>query len=32
MGWPGVVKTLAFTFFMLALSAILTKAKLRLQL
>jgi hypothetical protein len=32
MGWPGVAKTLAFTFLMLALSAILTRAKVRLQL
>ena len=31
-GWPGVVKTLVFTFFILAVAAGLTKAKLRLQL
>lgn len=31
-GWPGVVKTLAFTFFILAVAAGLTKAKVRLQL
>jgi heparan-alpha-glucosaminide N-acetyltransferase len=31
-GWPGVVKTLIFTFFILALASLLTKAKVRLQL
>jgi heparan-alpha-glucosaminide N-acetyltransferase len=31
-GWPGVVKTLIFTFFILALASVLTKAKVRLQL
>jgi heparan-alpha-glucosaminide N-acetyltransferase len=31
-GWPGVVKTLVFTFFILAVAAGLTKAKVRLQL
>ena len=30
-GWPGVVKTFAFTFFMLALASALTRAKVRLQ-
>jgi heparan-alpha-glucosaminide N-acetyltransferase len=32
LGWQGVVKTLAFTVLMLALSWVLTRAKLRLQL
>jgi heparan-alpha-glucosaminide N-acetyltransferase len=32
LGWPGVVKTLIFTFFILALAAGFTKAKVRLQL
>src|ERR1700678_1284695 len=31
-GWSGVVKTLIFTFFILALASVLTKAKVRLQL
>ena len=31
MGWPGVVKTLIFTLFMLAAAGLLTKAKVRLQ-
>jgi predicted acyltransferase len=31
-GWPGVAKTLVFTGLMLAASAALTKAKVRLQL
>ena len=31
-GWQGVVKTLIFTFFILAVASSLTKAKLRLQL
>jgi heparan-alpha-glucosaminide N-acetyltransferase len=31
-GWPGVVKTLVFTFFILAVATGLTKAKVRLQL
>jgi heparan-alpha-glucosaminide N-acetyltransferase len=31
-GWHGVVKTLIFTFFILALATGLTKAKVRLQL
>jgi predicted acyltransferase len=31
MGWPAVVKTFAFTFFILAVSGVLTKAKIRLQ-
>ncbi|MFZ0746105.1 MAG: DUF5009 domain-containing protein [Terracidiphilus sp.] len=32
VGWPGVVKTVVFTIFMLLLSRLLTKAKIRLQL
>ena len=32
LGWPGVVKTLVFTLFILAVSAVLTKQKVRLQL
>jgi heparan-alpha-glucosaminide N-acetyltransferase len=31
-GWPGVVKTLIFTLFILAVATGLTKAKVRLQL
>jgi hypothetical protein len=31
-GWHGVVKTLIFTFFILALATAFTKAKVRLQL
>jgi heparan-alpha-glucosaminide N-acetyltransferase len=31
-GWPAVVKTFAFTFLILAVSGVLTKAKVRLQL
>jgi heparan-alpha-glucosaminide N-acetyltransferase len=31
-GWPGVVKTVIFTFFILAVATGLTKAKVRLQL
>jgi heparan-alpha-glucosaminide N-acetyltransferase len=31
-GWPGVAKTLVFTFFILAVATGLTKAKVRLQL
>jgi len=31
-GWPGVVKTLIFTFAILILARILTRAKIRLQL
>jgi heparan-alpha-glucosaminide N-acetyltransferase len=31
-GWPGIVKTLVFTLFILAVSAILTRQKVRLQL
>jgi heparan-alpha-glucosaminide N-acetyltransferase len=31
-GWPGVVKTVAFTLLMLLIAAVLTRAKLRLQL
>jgi predicted acyltransferase len=31
MGWPAVVKTFAFTFFILAVSWALTKSKVRLQ-
>jgi predicted acyltransferase len=30
-GWPGVVKTFGFTFFILGLSWVVTKAKVRLQ-
>ena len=32
LGWAGVVKTLIFTLFILAVSAILTRQKVRLQL
>jgi hypothetical protein len=31
VGWPGVVKTVLFTFFMLAAAGVLTKARIRLQ-
>jgi predicted acyltransferase len=31
VGWPGVVKTLIFTLFMLAAAGVLTKARIRLQ-
>ena len=31
-GWPGIAKTLVFTLFILAVSAILTRQKVRLQL
>ena len=31
VGWPGVIKTLIFTLFMLAAAAAFTKAKIRLQ-
>lgn len=31
-GWPGVIKTLIFTLFMLALASLLTRARVRLQL
>ncbi len=30
-GWPGVVKTIIFTLFILAVAEVLTKAKIRLQ-
>jgi predicted acyltransferase len=30
-GWPGVIKTFGFTFFILGLSWVITKAKVRLQ-
>jgi heparan-alpha-glucosaminide N-acetyltransferase len=30
-GWPGVVKTLVFTLFMLVAAGAFTKAKIRLQ-
>jgi hypothetical protein len=30
-GWPGVIKTLIFTLFMLATAGALTKARVRLQ-
>jgi len=32
LGWPAVIKTVVFTLFMLTLSSLLTRAKLRLQL
>ncbi len=32
LGWAGVVKTLIFTLFILAVSAVLTRQKVRLQL
>ena len=32
LGWPGVVKTLVFTLFILAVSVVLTRQKVRLQL
>lgn len=32
VGWPAVIKTAAFTVFMLALATLLTRAKVRLQL
>jgi heparan-alpha-glucosaminide N-acetyltransferase len=32
LGWPGVLKTLVFTLFILAVSAVLTRQKVRLQL
>jgi heparan-alpha-glucosaminide N-acetyltransferase len=31
VGWPGVVKTVLFTFLVLAASGVLTKARIRLQ-
>jgi heparan-alpha-glucosaminide N-acetyltransferase len=31
VGWPGVVKTLLFTLFMLAAAGLLTKSRIRLQ-
>jgi heparan-alpha-glucosaminide N-acetyltransferase len=31
-GWPGVVKSVIFTFFILAVSALLTRLKVRMQL
>jgi len=31
-GWPGVVKSVAFTLVMLGIASVLTKARLRLQL
>ena len=31
VGWPGVVKTVFFTLFVLAAAGVLTKAKIRLQ-
>ena len=30
-GWPGVVKTLIFTLFILAVARMFTKARIRLQ-
>lgn len=32
VGWPGVVKTVVFTFFILGISALLTRWRLRMQL
>jgi len=32
VGWPAVTKTLLFTFFMLGLAEVLTRARIRLQL
>ena len=32
VGWPGVVKSVVFTLFILAVSAILTRCRLRMQL
>jgi predicted acyltransferase len=32
LGWPGVIKTFIFTLFILAVAAILTRQKIRLQL
>jgi predicted acyltransferase len=32
VGWPGVVKSVAFTLFILAVSAVLTRCRLRMQL
>jgi heparan-alpha-glucosaminide N-acetyltransferase len=31
-GWPGVVRTVVFTAFILAIAALLTRRKIRLQL
>jgi heparan-alpha-glucosaminide N-acetyltransferase len=31
VGWPGVVKTLIFTFFILGVAGLLTRARIRLQ-
>ena len=31
-GWPGILKTIVFTMLMLAISTIITKRKIRLQL
>jgi heparan-alpha-glucosaminide N-acetyltransferase len=31
VGWPGVVKTLAFTFVILGVAQVLTRARIRLQ-
>jgi len=31
-GWPGVVRTVVFTAFILAIAALLTRCKVRLQL
>ena len=32
IGWPGVVKSVAFTFFILGVAGLLTRCKLRMQL
>jgi len=31
-GWPGVIRALLFSLFILAVSAIMTRARIRLQL
>jgi hypothetical protein len=31
-GWPGILKTIVFTILMLAISTVITKRKIRLQL
>ena len=32
IGWPGVVKSVVFTLFILGVSAVLTRCRLRMQL
>jgi hypothetical protein len=32
VGWPGLVKSVVFTLFILAVSAVLTRSRLRMQL